>query len=87
MSHGDQPFQLKQFHIPPPSHRITSHQQPLHRNMSKFIVSSEVAELLPRMQVVVVIAKGLVNSGENPNTAAHVQSVVDKTVEYFTANK
>lgn len=41
--------------------------------MSRFLISSEVAELLPRMQVVVVIARGLDNSSENPGVAAHAQ--------------
>lgn len=41
--------------------------------MSKFIISNEVAELLPYMQVVIVIAKGLDNSVEIPRVAAHVQ--------------
>ncbi|CAJ2510303.1 Uu.00g050060.m01.CDS01 [Anthostomella pinea] len=55
--------------------------------MSKFLISSEVAELLPRMQVVVVSVKGLDNSGGKPNVAAHVQHVVDKTVEHFASRK
>ena len=41
--------------------------------MSRFLISNEVAELLPCMQVVVVIAQGLDNSGDNAKVAAHVQ--------------
>ncbi|KAH9985938.1 hypothetical protein F4779DRAFT_632466 [Xylariaceae sp. FL0662B] len=55
--------------------------------MSRFLLSSEVADLLPRMQVVVVIARGLENSAENVPVSAHVQNAVDEMLEYFASNK
>ncbi|KAI0192415.1 B3/4 domain-containing protein [Astrocystis sublimbata] len=53
--------------------------------MSRFLISSDVAALLPHMQVVVVTARGIDNSAENPKIAAHVQSVVNKTVNEFAS--
>jgi hypothetical protein len=41
--------------------------------MTTFKISSEVAELLPSLQVVVVVAKGLDNRTVNPNIATHAQ--------------
>ena len=33
--------------------------------MARFIISQDVAQLLPKMQVVIVVAYGLDNSGTN----------------------
>jgi hypothetical protein len=41
--------------------------------MATFKISSEVAELLPTLQVVVVTAKRLDNSTVNPSIASHAQ--------------
>ncbi|KAK7733903.1 hypothetical protein SLS53_008053 [Cytospora paraplurivora] len=54
--------------------------------MARFSISTEVADLLPHMQVVVVTARGLDNRTANPKVAARVQAVVDKTLATFTAN-
>ncbi|KAJ5122753.1 uncharacterized protein N7443_002852 [Penicillium atrosanguineum] len=54
--------------------------------MATFKIANEVAELLPKMQVVVVTAKGLENRTANPKIASHVQAVVAKTVDMFAAN-
>jgi len=53
--------------------------------MAKFLVSSEVAELLPRMQVVVVVAKGLDNHGPNAAVSAHVEKVITNTLANFSS--
>ncbi|OGE50837.1 hypothetical protein PENARI_c015G06139 [Penicillium arizonense] len=54
--------------------------------MATFKISSEVAELLPTLQVVVVTAKRLDNSTVNPSIASHAQAIVDKTVAHFASN-
>lgn len=41
--------------------------------MTSFKIASEVADLLPTMQVVVVTAKGLNNHAAKPEVTAHVQ--------------
>ena len=42
-------------------------------DMARFLISNEVAELLPRMQIVVVTARGIDNAAPNPGVAAQVQ--------------
>jgi hypothetical protein len=41
--------------------------------MTQFKISSEVADLLPALQVVVVVAKGLDNRTANTNITSHIQ--------------
>ncbi|KAJ5663021.1 hypothetical protein N7507_003752 [Penicillium longicatenatum] len=55
--------------------------------MTQFKISSEVADLLPALQVVVVVAKGLDNRTANTNITSHIQTIVKKTVDFFASNK
>ncbi|KAJ5766241.1 uncharacterized protein N7511_003857 [Penicillium nucicola] len=53
--------------------------------MATFRIASEVAELLPSLQVVVVTAKGLDNRTVNLNIHSRAQAIVEKTVADFAS--